>query len=168
MKKIILIIGISGIGKTTFCSHYRDYNYGICHIVASSHIKFVLDQHGCVNQEYLTKSIYHQIESDPSNIFLIDGHLINNDVPISLEALTHLKLDAIIALIAEPKTIILRRKSDLTRNRKDEGVGELLSQQNHETEYASIVAENLSIPLIKIENPNLKTFEFEVNRLIKN
>lgn len=167
MKKTILIIGLSGIGKTTFCTYYRDYHYGTCHIVASSHIKFALDQNGSVNQEYLTKSIYHQIESDPSNIFLIDGHLINNDVPISLEALTNLKLDAIIALIAEPETIIRRRKNDLTRNRKDEGVGELLSQQNHETEYASIVAESLSIPLIKIENPNLKTFENEINRLVK-
>lgn len=167
MKKTILIIGASGIGKTTFCGYYRDYHYSTLHIVASSHIKFALDQNGSVNQEYLTKSIYHQIESDPSNIFLIDGHLINNDVPISLEALTHLKLDAIIALIAEPETIIRRRKNDLTRNRKDEDVRELLSQQNHETEYASIVAEYLSIPLIKIENPNLKTFEIEINRLVK-
>lgn len=153
-KKIILIAGISGIGKSTLCkSICESFPDNASHLKAS---EFARNNGGVdFDQLSIALAIKSTIDESSKSIFLIDGHLTFGDFCIPMEALNILELNSILVLVESPSIIVKRRKQDKFREREIQALDKIKGSQEKELLYADFVENELSIPLHKIESPTL-------------
>ncbi|WP_171041737.1 ATP-binding protein [Pseudoalteromonas phenolica] len=155
MNKTFLVVGISGVGKSTLC-HAINVKFSVVeHIVASRLIK------GSKNfneaQQLLVNRINKLIKASKKRVFLIDGHLLIGENKVSISVLKKLKLDGIVYLLDSPDAIRTRRLKDETRERVIETAQDIEISMLKELEYSKLVSKKLSIPLstLNLSKPNV-------------
>lgn len=151
-KKIILIAGISGIGKSTLCKSISElFPDDVLHLKAS---EFARNNGGVdFDQLSIVLAIKSIIDDSSKSIFLIDGHLTFSNFCIPLDALNILELDSIFVLEESPEVILERRFIDQSRQRKSQTLYEIKKSQERELLYADFVEKELNVPVHKIESP---------------
>ncbi|PKF78957.1 hypothetical protein CW749_13365 [Vibrio sp. vnigr-6D03] len=166
MKNKILVLGASGIGKTTYCQSYQPKQPNVHHVIASQHLNNIhkQDSHTPI-QSQLVASINGHIARQTSGLFLIDGHLINRGVKVPVEVLKNLNLDMILFLKSNPEQILFNRNHDVSRIRSTETIDEIINSQNSELEYSKYVANNLSILFFELKNPTQLMFNKTIDTL---
>lgn len=144
-KKIILVAGVSGVGKSTFCKSILGDIPDSCHLIASRFLKNK-DQ-VLFDQSCLVSAIKKEIEIRAERLIIIDGHLTFSGMKISVCDLKKLDLNAIIVLEDKPQVIAERRINDLSRVRNLEAVDDIFISQAEEIDHGKYVAERLGIEL---------------------
>lgn len=152
-KRIILIVGVSGVGKSTLCKSITEKYPQSLHLTASKFAK--KNDEIDYNQTNLTRRIRASIESFDGSLVLIDGHLTFDKFEIPVKAVQLLQLDSILVLEEDPLTILERRKSDLSRLRVKETESTILKAQNREIQYSQSVACSLNINIQIIKQPTV-------------
>lgn len=157
-KKVFLIYGLSGVGKTTLLENIIK-NKEILYINFGDLFFDIAKSKGFVgNRDELTKlldleqykEIYHQVIDLIEEIIfnsmekkvVIDTHLILNTnfgifIGIQKKLIKKIKPDYLIFIKAKPEEILERRKKDKTRKRSLESIEQIKNE--------IIMAENLSL-----------------------
>lgn len=161
MRKVIMLGGIHGVGKSFLCKKIKDVN--ICEVYSASqlmrdYINENVDDNKKVediklNQDILLNAIEEKIPNDI--VMILDGHfcLINNyreieEVPI--DTFMSIGINAIIILISDADTIINRLSSRDSLQYSTDFINEF---QNKEVDYATEIAKELSIQILICKNP---------------
>lgn len=152
-KKVILIVGVPGVGKSTLCKSISEMYPLSLHLTASKFAK--KNDEIDYDQTNLTRRIRASIESFDGGLVLIDGHLTFDKFEIPVKAVQLLQLDSIIVLEEDPVTILERRKGDLSRTRVEETEYIVFKAQNREIEYSKSVACSLNIDIQIIKKPTV-------------
>jgi len=150
MNLVFLVVGISGVGKSTACQVACSTIQNSIHITASRFIEkepiLALDQHK------LTRKIKSEIDKESNKVFLIDGHLTLKKFKVPLSAIKTLRIDYLIILTEKPEVIRNRRLKDIGKEREKESLNRITYSQEMEIHYGIHTAKKLNIPLFIIKN----------------
>ena len=168
VNKIILVVfGISGVGKSTSISHFIQKKTNWTHIQAGSLIKSfkgdvpydelritskekILD-----NQKKMVHAFWRNIENVQTPGIIFDGHsVIYNDseiIKIPFEIIAELKPNKIIFMSGSAEQILERRSKDF-RKRPLLDLQEISCQQKVSKGQAIDIASKLSIPYAEVCN----------------
>lgn len=176
MKRMILVAGIHGVGKTTFCDkivkEFNLLNYSASEIIANkkneqfSKNKRISEIEK--NQELLLEGI-NELSKKDGRWFLLDGHfcLLNSTgiiTKITEETFIKLSPTAIILLIDSIESISERLNH---RDNTSYNTNLLKTFQEAEQEYSKKIAENLSIPYFVFKNGDeLEKLSIFINNLL--
>ena len=165
---MILLAGIHGVGKTTFCNDIAK-SLGIKYYIASqlieenSNIKINRDKkvNNISHNQRILEAVLNKIQKENTH-FILDGHfcLINADGEIEridIEIFKRINPSAIIVITADTEVIMLRNKERFSLDMTEEFVENF---QKEEIKYAIYVGHNLNIP-VKI----LKENEFDISKI---
>lgn len=144
---IILVAGISGVGKTTLCRRLAMTAPAIHHLIASSFVEpgTPVDQMALVGR-------IRAAAADLDGACLVDGHLIVGESRIPLEAVSALAPRAILVVTGSPAEIVARRAADTTRSRAPVTEEGLRRIQEAETGYARELSATLGVPYVTAES----------------
>ncbi|WP_259399788.1 ATP-binding protein [Pseudoalteromonas sp. SG44-8] len=148
---IILVAGLSGVGKTTFCKKVSSSNSRTLHIVASSVQKRCNETDFNSNQLNLIEEINKIVAESTYEIFLIDGHLFIKNKKVPIAAIRKLHLRAIVFIYEEANTIIHRREIDELRKRNVETQSQVIKSLEEQLEYCNYISKELDLPLVILQ-----------------
>jgi len=154
---IILIAGVSGVGKTTLCQRLVAAESGIHHLIASS---FVDRQHAS-DQVALAARISAAAQA-LCGACLVDGHLIVGGNKVPPEAVVGLAPKAIIMVTDRPGNIITRRALDTSRSRPAITEADVHHAQEAEFDWARELALTISVPFTTVNSQDSDGFRAEV------
>lgn len=159
-QKIIALVGISGVGKTTFLKGAAK-SLAFQHLTAGSLIaraRVADDNHRDRlrfadiddNQTLLVEGF--KLAKDASaSLVILDGHTVihgsNGLLSIDSAVFAALGIDAMVHLEADPSQILINRQGDSTRIRPALSIAERAEHQAHSLAVAGRIAQALSIPL---------------------
>ncbi len=146
---IILVAGVSGVGKTTLCQRVAANERGIHHLIASS---FVSGQRATDQVELVAR--IRAAAQGLGGTTLVDGHLIVGGIKVPLEAVAALAPRAIVVVTAHPRDIVSRRTSDGNRTRSTLTEDEIHHAQTAEVQWARELASAIGVPLAEISCQN--------------
>ncbi|MFX1465117.1 MAG: adenylate kinase [Promethearchaeota archaeon] len=149
-KRIIIVTGIPGVGKTTVLNKAADIarqeytveivNYGSVMFDAAVNSGFVenRDQMRLLppeKQRKIQKNAAEIIAKKAANILIVDTHMLISTPEGYLAGLpewviTTLKPDVIVLVEADPESISSRRSKDETRTRDQDSIKEINTHQN--------------------------------------
>ncbi|MES2676906.1 MAG: AAA family ATPase [Pseudomonadota bacterium] len=168
-RDIIIIAGLSGVGKTYVINHllqqfgtnYKNFSAGSLIKKRISSLAYddlcKLDKNSVLqNQQLLVEQFNEELlETDKNFTILFDAHMVIDNhkevIEIPYEIFKQLLPTKIIFLFDEPEKIITRRKNDESRKRHIRTTQEIKEQQDHSAMLAKKYARLLSIPLIEIK-----------------
>lgn len=162
VQKVVLVVGVSGVGKSTLCQSISEATLETLHLTASNFVKTVggrIDS----DQMSLTRAIKSSLDEFLGSLVLIDGHLTFENFEIPITAIELLQLDFILALKEDPEIILERRKSDSTRVRRIETIDMIRKAQEREILYSQSIANALGIEMYIIQNPTVSKVLSKLN-----
>ncbi len=159
---IILVTGVSGVGKTTLCRLLKKIFPNIRHIVASSYIDSTRD----IDQLALARRI-HSVALAYNSSSLVDGHLITGGGKVPREAVVALAPKAIVVVIGDPRDIVARRAADDDRARPVLDEDKIACAQDAELEWARELAQTIGIPLIVADGGDDQGLQSEILHLLE-
>lgn len=180
--KVIIIAGISGVGKSHVVSTLRERNSDLIHFSAGTLIKKRVasldrdelrklgDNEILKNQYLLIDQFNEELASlkDGQKI-LFDAHMIidaeNDVVEIPFEIFELLKPCALIFLKEEPSIIFNRRNSDESRKRPMRSVEVLTKHQARSLSMAEEYSCKLDVLFQELSPSNIEALEALVNDL---
>ncbi|WP_168709046.1 AAA family ATPase [Onishia niordana] len=154
-KKLILVAGVSGVGKSTLCSKYAKNNNSTSHVQASKFAELVDGEDQ--DQAGLAKKIREEFIKSRKEVFLLDGHLIIGGKKIPEEAINILSPDGIIIVTDNPEKIYFRKINDNSRKRSVSSPVEIAEEQNSVVEYAKKISTERNKPLQVIEEASSRS-----------
>ncbi|WP_175429728.1 ATP-binding protein [Azospirillum argentinense] len=160
-KGIILVAGVSGVGKTTLCRRLATAEPGIHHLVASSFVDGKRD----VDQLKLISRIRAAADK-LEGACLVDGHLTLDGSNVPLEAIAALAPEGIIVVTGSSAEIAARRGADVTRSRPPANEDELCHTQDAEISWARELALAVSVPFTAIDSQDEDGFRTKVYQLL--
>jgi adenylate kinase len=146
MKTVVVVFGISGVGKSWMISRYAA-RASVAHVQASQLMRDAKAAHvgssvtsedlrrGPVldNRSLLTDAFAKVIASEARPI-IFDGHCLvdagDRVVEIPVDVIRQLKPSGIVLITAPAENIVRRRQSDTSRQRPDRSAEILLAQQD--------------------------------------
>jgi adenylate kinase len=179
MSTVAMIVGISGVGKTTFVHRLRaDIDFQ--HLTAGSLIaasKAAVDSERDrlrlsdldENQAQLIKGL--SLARDPkASLILLDGHVVihANDglEELSSEVFNQLGVRGFLHLVSDPNQIAINRRNDVRRLRPALSLAELNTHQKASLETTERIAHSLTIPWRRVTYEDIKVAERFLLRLI--
>ncbi len=157
----ILVLGVSGVGKSTACARVAEGDPGFLHLRASRLLSEATGQSAealrvapevaiRLNQELLAAALDRRTAGLEHTTVLLDGHaVIDNDhvlFQVSTEAVAALRPDGMLLLEASPEVILRRRAAD-GRNRPLRTIAELSREINAERNAIHGYQKSLELPL---------------------
>ena len=176
-KNLVFVSGVHGVGKSTFCTNFKNYYSDLEIISASSLIKnYKLNSFNKFkqvkniedNQGVLIKAL-SKYKTTKSLTFL-DGHfclLDQQSIPQKITAKTFMRLNiSLIVLLVIPIEILIERlriRDDFSHSHN------ILSElQDLEFESANQIAEELEIPLIVLTDKEImEDFKVTVSKVLE-
>lgn len=158
---IILVAGVSGVGKTTLCQRLASHQPGVHHLVASAFV----DGGRPSDQMALVKRIRAAAEQ-LDGACLVDGHLIIGGNRVPQEALAVLAPQAILMVTGSPADILARRAADTTRSRPSIAEEDLRHAQEAEAGYAQELALALGVPFAAIGCRDDEGFRAAIHQML--
>lgn len=167
---IIVIVGLSGVGKSHVISELKKDECLFIHFSAGSLInkrrKLIerdklrtLKRNDVLQNQYLLIDQFNnELESIPAgSIILFDAHMIidsdDSILEIPFDIFKKINPSTFILLYDDPAVILSRRKKDSSRVRPRRSIDEIDRQQNKSQKLVEEYASRLSVPLIKLK-PN--------------
>lgn len=150
---IILVVGVSGVGKTTLCRHLAMTAPAIHHLTVSSFV----EPGRPVDQIKLARRI-RTVTAVLDGTCLVDGHLLVGENHISQEAVVALAPKAILVVTGSPADIAARRSVDIARSRPLVCEGDLRRLQEAEICYARKLAATFGLRFATIESQDAEGF----------
>ena len=164
--KVIAVVGVSGVGKTTFIKKASN-QFAFQHLSAGSLIsleknrrKEYVNRDGLRledildNQELLIEG-FHRVSDKTASLIILDGHTVI-DTPQGLEPIpcavfAKLKIDGIVFLKGDPSVILRQRSEDKNRNRPNLTVAQIAEQQERSLSITRDICNELSVPCEVVE-----------------
>lgn len=174
--KVIAVLGISGVGKTTMVSSFVESHPSVLSIRASEllnrerpeanpeffRIAASSDIHK--NQDHITTAFDKFKRSAFGRHIIFDGHsLIDNGqglVVIPIQIFRKIAPDIIIFIEENPEVIVSRRLADVSRTRPQRTVRELSEQQTLAKDTANEYGRVLSAPCHIVHSGDFEVFEY--------
>jgi len=164
MTRKICVVGISGVGKTTFINNLKS-EISFQHLSAGSIIK---TQRELKNQNPQGRDALRNLDMDENqlllidgfnkqldksqNIALLDGHTVIDTSdglqPIPAKVFSELKIDAFLMLQDDPELIQQRRLADSSRQRPQLSAQEIKEHQDFAILATGEISRILAIPLM--------------------
>lgn len=163
-KQVILVVGPSGVGKSTLCSQAAETGH-VAHILASSFARVTAGVDS--DQLSITKAIRHKAEMCKESTVIVDGHIVLKGAKIPKTAVKVLDPSAIIVVTDDVEAVASRRSLDTTRTRQNESTEIIAQDQDLEVRYAQELAASLGIRLAVLERPDWKVFSAALNEVIE-
>lgn len=174
-RKIVAVIGISGVGKTTLLESFIQRHPSVVTVSASDLLKRKLSVNDSEelrtassaavksNQDRLVQAFDDFKRSTPHAHILFDGHaIIDNDegvVTIPTEIYKALTPDLIIFVEDDPNLIASRRDADSSRLRPSRSPQQLEDHQTLALNTSIEYGRNLSIPCEIVRSGDGDAFE---------
>lgn len=178
----ILVLGVSGVGKSTACARVAEADPGFLHLRASRLLSEATGQtvealrvapEDAIrrNQELLAAALDRRTAELEQITVLLDGHaVIDNDrtlFRVSTEAVAALRPDGMLLLEASPEVILQRRAAD-GRNRPFRTTADLLLEINAERDAILGYRESLQLPLDTVWAEPIAELEPQLSALLRN
>ncbi len=161
--KIIIIAGLSGVGKTYLMKRLEEQSDMFVRFSAGSLIKkrrltMDRDQLRCLSSNEILQNQYALIEQlnqelqhvTENKLILVDAHMIIDSesqvIEIPLDIFKKINPSQIIFLHDDPSIILTRRKQDNCRKRPLRSIKQITEQQDKSLKMAKDYARCLSIP----------------------
>jgi len=159
MPSLAMVVGISGVGKTTFVHRLRaklDFQHLTAgSLIAASKAAAASERDGLrladldENQIHLIKGL--SLARDPkASLVLLDGHVVihtNNRLEeLSFQVFEKLGVQGFLHLIGEPGQIAANRRNDVSRQRPALSLEELSAHQELSLKATERVAHSLAVP----------------------
>lgn len=169
-QKVIAVVGISGVGKTTFLKRlaceikFQHLTAGTLISVGRSLGKEDRDKLRLSdideNQRLLIGGFHHAKDQNCPFI-IMDGHVVIDTGSklerISSDIFDALGIDAMVHLVADPKHLFDHRLNDTDRKRPALSEQQLKEHQDTSLQAAQEVCEALDIPWIKLTADEIDT-----------
>jgi adenylate kinase len=158
---VVVVFGVSGVGKTTACRSYISRHHDVFHVSAGDLLKKVSGRTGeglrlatssdiQQNQNRLGPAFEDWRSDNGAANVLIDAHsIIDNNrelIQIPVEVIRSLNPSAMVLLEASPEVITKRRESDC-RSRPTRSMGEIREQLLLSRELCLNYERELNVPL---------------------
>lgn len=173
-QKVILVVGLSGVGKTTMIKAFVNKNEGYVFVTASSLLaqKTKTEDTDALrrgstdnivhNQQHIVRAFAEYRAANVKSNIIIDGHvIIDNDqgiVEVPYHVIAALNPDKVIVIVSEPEDIISRRKNDENRIRPDRTKLGVHQQQTLSLRKANEYSKKLKCPFIQVSSGNIEFF----------
>lgn len=173
MNKIVALVGLSGVGKSTFISSLKDqidFQYLSASLLIKNQKKLLQNlnlkgddlRFGDINdnQKLLIDGFKkaHKVEAD---LTILDGHTVIDtpDCLIEIEPVVfkEIGVENFILLTETAEVISERRKLDQSRNRPILSVKELIEHQEISVNATAKAALDCRIPLLIVTSEQIKT-----------
>lgn len=172
MTLVIAIVGISGVGKSTFISKLEG-KISFQHLSAGQIIRTQrerenarLQDHDTLrkldideNQRLLIDGFQNQVDAS-REIVLFDGHTVIDTPrglqPIPTEVFNALGIQAFIFLQESPETIGERRNKDASRSRPIIPANEISEHQTFSISTTTEICRKLEVPLLIINTSEIE------------
>ena len=170
MQKSIALVGISGVGKTTFLKRLAS-EIEFQHLTAGTLISAgkALEQQDRdqlrmsnidENQQLLIAGFHHA--KDKAALFVVmDGHVVIHTEQglknIGADVFDALGIDAMVHLVADPMHIFEHRTRDTSRNRPTLSEQQLKEHQDASLLAAQEICKSINIPFMKITADEIDT-----------
>lgn len=164
-KKLFLIVGQSGVGKSTLCSKAVQECSRIAHIKASDFVRKLSPARP--SQTDLVRRIRAQADVMQEDIILVDGHLILRGMRVPEEAVQVLAPNCILVITDSVEHIQGRRRADSTRSREEESNETIAENQQAEVKYALELGDNLGTHVLVLEKADWEEFITALNKLFR-
>jgi len=168
----IALLGISGVGKSTFLNVLGE-KVAFKHAQASSLIKDKIRREaseGATSKELrlgntndnqrLLVSAYRRLIAATEDRVILDAHaIIDKDThvdKVEIDVFRQLGFDLLIVLVAEPKAIVQRRSEDNRRTRPQLQASEISKHQNLSNDHAISIASKLGIPCVIVSSEQVE------------
>lgn len=178
MGHTIAIVGVSGVGKSTFITSLQN-SQNFQYLSASDLIK---DEKKIQSQQNISNDELRHVDIDDNQqllisgflrardsaaeIIVLDGHTIvdtpNGLVEIPAEVFRSVEVSKFIFLIEAAEIIAERRASDGSRKRPNLPIKEIQRHQNHALAITAKIALKLRIPLILITSDQIEFAKQEI------
>lgn len=172
MRRVICIVGISGVGKTTFINSLKS-EIMFQYLSAGSIIKAQRElesqklqerdtlrhQNIDENQRLLIDGFHNQLD-EIQNLILLDGHTVIDTTEglraIPSDVFEALGINEFIMLHDSPDVIARRRSADKSRQRPQLSVQTIEEHQNSTIVATAQISRELNIPLLLTSSKLLK------------
>ena len=162
----IALLGISGVGKSTFLKSLND-KAPFVHAEASTLIKDEIMRQAQESKsseelrvgntdknQQLLISAYKRLTDNSSDRVVLGSHSIidkgTHVDKVEIEVFRQLGFDLLIVLVADPKKIAKQRQKDQGRTRPQLALDKILVHQNLSNEHAIAIAYEMGIPCVII------------------
>ena len=182
MVRRILVLGVSGVGKSTACSKAVSANPSLLHLRASRLLCEATGQTADAlrlsssddvesNQQLLAVALDRKVAMLQHTTVLLDGHaVIDNDrtlIRISTRAVEALKPNGILLVEASPAVILQRRASD-RRRRPLRTIEDLEQEIKAERDAVFGYRQALDVPLEIVWAEPTARLEPQLSALLRN
>jgi adenylate kinase len=180
MGRVVAVLGISGVGKTTMVSTFTRHHPWAHSVRASALLNEAVEITDTealrtasasvihANQDRLTSAFSELRRRHPDRHIIFDGHsLIDNDKGLVIvPPATFVKLapNLIVFLEEDANTILARRLADVDRVRPRRSAEEIAAHQYAAKEVALEYGATLTIPCLIIRSGDSATFEAALKR----
>lgn len=162
--KSIALLGISGVGKSTFLK-VLSHKISFRHAQASSLIKDQLaleTSEGATSEELrvgntddnqrLLISAFRRMAAESEDRIILDAHAIidkgTHIDKVEIDVFVRMGFDILIVLVAAPDVIARQRSHDCERIRPQLSADEIMEHQNLSNEHAIRIAGKMGIPCV--------------------
>ena len=177
LEMIVIVFGISGVGKTSLIAQHVARDSGCVHISGSTVIEGILsssDKQGTVRrdkdkrtllklQELAVREIHRESQSYGNKLVILDAHNVIDAadglvrIPVSVfESLSPILL---LFVYDDPKEIKMRRLEDTSRRRPNIRTSELACYQDIAFDTARSYSSALGIDLAQVRSGDLVAFQ---------
>jgi adenylate kinase len=181
--RVVAVLGISGVGKTTMVSNFTAKHAWVHSVRASNLLKeavAVTDTEALrkvsapdiqSNQDRLTIAFNSLRRAKPDRHIIFDGHsLIDNDdglVIIPADIFREIAPNLIVYLEDDPNTILARRSADIGRIRPTRTLNEITRHQDIAKEAAINYGVILSVECRVVQSGDSRTFEHALSKVFQ-
>lgn len=178
-QSVLLVTGVSGVGKTTVIDKYRkihDFQYlsastlisnasGISHSSESGERLRTSDIDE--NQIKLLDG-FHESRDPERNCVVVDGHTVIDSpsgfIYIDPKIFQEMNATCIVTLVGSPVEILDRRKYDRSRVRPERSLEQIENYQREAILHASLISWELGIPVINIPVRNTDILDLLISQ----
>lgn len=174
-QKIIAVVGVSGVGKSTFLKELQS-KFGFQHLQASDVIRQQIQhkenqslsaevlRHANIdeNQSFLISG-FDRLRDPNALIVILDGHTVIDSpsglVDVGAVVFRSIGVNHLVCLVEDPCEILRRRTSDIARTRPDRSLSYLEKYQLHAQHVGFKISLSLGIPFTVLSSGCLEWVE---------